>query len=780
MRSPPVPAADPRRLPRKLGATVLAAGLALGLFVALSGLGTGLEELLRLGRNALLSRPASGKVVLVEIDARSIKAYDRWPWPRHLHARAIDALSNAGAAQIAFDTDFSARSTPAEDAALARATAASRSPVILPTFSQAAAQGSSAIVENLPLPELRDAALLGAVNVRPDPDGAVRQFPTGVVTDGVPRPSVAVMLADGAGAERAAHVGQAFPIDGAIDPASIPRYSYVDLLEHRVPAAAIRGRNVLIGATAVEMGDRYSVPGHGMLPGALVQLLATETLIQGSAPISHGAWGPLLLLIVVLGGGLCAASYRSHALLFAGAGLMLLALPLGFEAGHWGTVSVAPALLMLAGAGIATIAARVSQALLAARMIDPETRLANGRALRARQAPAGSSVIILRIANYGDVVNVLGQRRAADLILRTAERLGMMAPGAIHRITAGALGWIAPTGDLDRQAEQVEAGVALFNQPIEIDGRALRLVPAFGLAVAQGDLSDALDRALAAADRAAAKGQRWERHSDDIDRASDWKLTLASELDAAMASGEIWVAYQPKVDMHTDTITCAEALVRWHHPQRGAIPPESLVALVEENGRIADFTLHVLNRALADRDNWARAGVNLGVAVNVSALLPADPHFVGQVRDALAHYPGAAQHLTLEITESATMREGPAVQAALEALVAMGITISIDDYGTGQSTLSYLKALPAREIKIDKGFILQLDTSRSDQLMVRSTIALAHELGYRVVAEGVETAAILAVLREAGCDVAQGWLYGKPMPSAELLNLVMAKAQLAA
>jgi EAL domain-containing protein (putative c-di-GMP-specific phosphodiesterase class I)/CHASE2 domain-containing sensor protein len=745
-----------------------------GLF-ALFSLGSGLEQGLQLARNGLLSHPASGKVALIEMDARSFKAFNHWPWSRQLHARAVDALQRGGAGQIAFDVDFSARSNAADDAAFAAAIARSQSPVILPTFRQAAAQGSLLFTENLPLPELRNGALLGSVNVSPDPDGFVRSNPYGVITAGVPRPSIAAMLAEATGKAE-----QSFPIDGAIDAATIPRYSYLDLVEGRVPASAIKGRNFLIGATAVEMGDRYAVPGKGVIPGALVQLLAAETLIQHSAPVDHGAgWG-------LLGVALALLLFRprlprhSEAAFYVGICALLLMVPLVLESTRMGTISVVPALIALGIAGATDAVYRVLTALHEGRMIDPETGMPNARALGLAQPGPDGSVIVLRVVNFADVSAVLGTRRAADLMRRLAERLSVMAEGPISRVGPGVLGWLGSGGDFDLQSAQLEAGVALFNQPIEIDGRALRLVPAFGLAAIEGDAGQALERAQAAADRAAAKSQRWECHSAEIDKASDWKITLASELDAAMASGEIWVAYQPKAAIATGQFTSAEALVRWQHPQRGAIPPENLVALVEENGRISDFTMFVLNRALADRDCWARAGMDLSIAVNVSALLPADPAFVDNVRAVVADYPGAAGKLILEITESATMREGDAVRAALEQLVAMGITISIDDYGTGQSTLTYLKQMPAREIKIDKSFVTNLVASRSDQLMVRSTIELAHELGYRVVAEGVENEAILALLREAHCDIAQGWLFGKPMRSPDLLNLLLARQSRAA
>ena len=376
----------------------------------------------------------------------------------------------------------------------------------------------------------------------------------------------------------------------------------------------------------------------------------------------------------------------------------------------------------------------------------------------------------MRIANYSDALNVLGYDQMGELMCRTAERLRAVTDQPIHRVEPNALGWADPLPAGEEQSGQIDAGIALFNQPIEVAGRQLRMVPAFGLAPSDCGMGVAMDRALMAADRAIAKASRKEWYGLGDAEESDWRLTLASEVDAAMASGEIFVVYQPKYDISRQQITAAEALVRWKHPTRGMIPPESLISLVEDCDRIVDLTMHVLARALADQAQWLRAGLDLNVAINVSALLPTDARFMHGVKALLNANPTAAGRLTLELTESATITEADAVVIALEHLCALGITLSIDDYGTGQSTLTYLKRLPAREIKIDKSFIMALDSNRSDQLMVCSTIALAHELGYKVVAEGVESLAILNLLAEAGCDVAQGWHIGRPMASAALIE----------
>ena len=747
------------------------AAFGVGLAASLAGTGQGVEQNLQIWRNAMLSHPASGKVALIEIDARTLHTYDSWPLPRGLYGRAIAALDRAGASTAAFDVDFSSRSQPLQDAAFADAIGAAHMPVVLPTFRQSASQHGPEEIENLPLPALREHAQLASVNIAPDEDGVVRESPYGVVTAGVARPALAAMLANAPG-----NIGKSFPIDGAIDVATIPRISFADLVAGKVPTDQIQGRSFVIGATAVEIGDRYAVPGHGVIPGALVQLMAAETLIGHSAPTDRGPALPLALLAGLLLARGIVKKARHPAVTAAAAG-MILALPLVMQAMRVGAVHVVPALLGMAVLAIGDVAMAMLNKLRETRLTDGLTGMPNGRALREKMSQARSKgeafghLVVLRFANYADTRAVLDEAQIGTLMQATARRLAVVTSRTIHRVEPNALAWQEFSENEEDLAEQIEAGAALFNAPAVIDNRPVRIVPAFGIARAKGLGSRALDRALVAADQALAQGVRWQWYVAGTAEASDWRLALAAEIDAAMASGAIHPLYQPKYDLHRKQITAAEALVRWSHPTRGAIPPESLVALLEQNGRIADLTLHMLQQALTDQAVCARAGVDLNIAVNISALLPTDVVFMRDAEALLAANPEGARHLTLEITESAQMIHTAAVALALERLTALGVSISIDDYGTGQSTLSYLKNLPASEIKIDKSFVTGMSTSRSDELMVRSTIALAHQLGYKVVAEGVETEAVLDILADAGCDTAQGWLVGRPMVLSSLIAL---------
>lgn len=271
--------------------------------------------------------------------------------------------------------------------------------------------------------------------------------------------------------------------------------------------------------------------------------------------------------------------------------------------------------------------------------------------------------------------------------------------------------------------------------------------------------------------RRARREEAAERAAQQARGEADWQSSLLAELETAMANGEVWNAYQPKLDIASGRIAGAEALVRWDHPQRGPIAPGRFLPLVEAHDRARDLTLNVLARALADAAEWRRAGLEIGVAINVSATLLLDASFAVLLEREILAARLPAQQVTLEITESAAVTDCAHARAALASWHALGLNISIDDYGTGRSTRACLRALPASELKIDKSFVADIAIDRRVAIMVRATIAAAHALGMKVVAEGVEDEACLARLADLGCDTAQGGHIGTPMPAPQLAAL---------
>jgi EAL domain-containing protein (putative c-di-GMP-specific phosphodiesterase class I) len=251
-------------------------------------------------------------------------------------------------------------------------------------------------------------------------------------------------------------------------------------------------------------------------------------------------------------------------------------------------------------------------------------------------------------------------------------------------------------------------------------------------------------------------------------------MSLLARLDQAIDNGELWVAYQPKVDCRTSKVIGAEALVRWTHPDKGQVYPDQFIAAAEQGGRIERLTYFVLDEAIAAASEINRNGERFTVAVNLSVLLLNSATLVPTVKALLRKHKVEPGLLTLEVTETSTMGSVADQLTNLHQLAQMGVELSIDDYGTGFSTLEYLRRIPASEIKIDRSFVSMLGSSQSDRIMVNSTIQLAHSLGRKVVAEGVENEEILDALQRMKCDIVQGYLFGRPVPLAELVERLSA------
>jgi EAL domain-containing protein (putative c-di-GMP-specific phosphodiesterase class I)/CHASE2 domain-containing sensor protein len=756
-----------RRMPRWLALTGIAF---LGLFLLVSGIGTAFDQSLQALRFSLRSHPASGEVHVVEIDARSLQHIARWPWPRSVHAQLVDRLREAGARSIAFDVDFSSPTDVDQDRAFAAALERAQGNVILPTFRQTAGSGTGGYVDNLPIGMLADRAFLGAVNIVPDADGSVRRMLLGVETAGTARPSLPSLTAGAA-----ATIGEEFDIDYAVDPRTIPRHSVIDILDGRLRKGALEGKRVIVGATAIEMGDRYTVPRHGVLHGVVIQAIAAETLLKGRVPQRWGGLLPLVAAFLIVA-AIGRAPRPRHLLLVGAAMVALLGAPLVAEM-QGVSFAIAPALAVLLCGAVIAIASIAAEREQRRHTTDAGTGLPNLLALDAAlKAKGPANIVVAHIDNFAVIASGLGGDAVAQLMLQVAARLRRSCtPGPIYRTDTASLAWIEATEDETSLDGRLEHAAALMRAPVDVD-RPVDVSLTFGLAPATRRVGRSAHEMVAdaelAAGHAARRGGRWQKFTDQDGEEANWQLSLLAELDMALANGEVWNAYQPKFDVASGRIIGVESLVRWNHRDRGPIGPDRFIPVIEANGRAADLTLHVLRQALDDARTWAAQGHPIGVAVNVSATLLADHGFIETVREALSDGVVAAERVTIEVTESAAMLDPDRAIAALESWRALGINISIDDYGTGQSSLAYLQRLPATELKIDKSFVQTIAEDRRNAIMVRSTVAMAHELGMKVVAEGVEDAECLRLLAEMHCDTAQGFFVGRPMSADALAALL--------
>jgi EAL domain-containing protein (putative c-di-GMP-specific phosphodiesterase class I) len=316
--------------------------------------------------------------------------------------------------------------------------------------------------------------------------------------------------------------------------------------------------------------------------------------------------------------------------------------------------------------------------------------------------------------------------------------------------------------------------LAAFEQPLQLDDHKVDLSAGLGIAVwpQHAGEADALlshaEVAMYAAKRRTAGAQVYD---PAVDTASAANLSLLSELRQAVEGGELRLYLQPKIAIADGSVCGAEALVRWQHPTRGLVPPMQFIPFAEQTGFIRQLTLWIFEQAAAEQVELALLGVRR-VSVNLSTRDLLDPELPDKLEAILRRHRALAEGFCLEITESAIMDDPQRAEATLNRLAERGYKLSIDDFGTGYSSLAYLKRLPVHELKIDKSFVMAMESDEGDAKIVRSTIDLAHNLGLSVVAEGVENEAVLTLLHALDCDEGQGYHMSKPMPAADFCDWV--------
>jgi diguanylate cyclase (GGDEF)-like protein len=393
--------------------------------------------------------------------------------------------------------------------------------------------------------------------------------------------------------------------------------------------------------------------------------------------------------------------------------------------------------------------------------------------------PAGGSraVAVLNIDRLAMINKALGYQVGDRLLREVGDRIAALErpPIMVARLWGARFAFL-----LDIATEECARGFAgavldKLRDPITLDGQRLDLGGSIGIALYPQDGLDAgtllrrAELALAAA-RRRRSGLAFA-HEAGAEPAPE-QLSLIGDMRAAMADGphgaQFLLAYQPKLDLKSGRVNAAEALLRWRHPTRGMVPPVSFIPFAEQTGFIREITPWVLDAAIRQLAQWHADGIDIAVSANLSALDLLDPGLPKRVNALLEFHGVPASRLCLEITESALMDDPALAMAHLEALAALGVKLSIDDYGVGQASLAYLKSLPVNELKLDRSFIAAIDTAPRNAAIVRSTIMLSHALGLSVVAEGVETEEELDWLRAHGCDVAQGYRIAKPLMAAEL------------
>ena len=374
----------------------------------------------------------------------------------------------------------------------------------------------------------------------------------------------------------------------------------------------------------------------------------------------------------------------------------------------------------------------------------------------------------LGFSAFAALKSELAARLAAD---RDPDDLGVIAPGG--------LGLLVDCDQVDDQGEDVLLNLALslreaLSAPVRVGGLDIDVTVTVGAAVfrqADGvpDVEAVIKHALVAVEQARMNRKPFARFDQSLSGDPARNLALMSRMKAAIANGEITMHYQPKLNLRTGRYESAEALMRWTDPERGYIPPDAYIPFAEETGHIRELTGWCLERVLIDQVALAKAGHGVHVAVNISSVLLTDSGFAARAAQ-LAGQSRAG--LTFEVTETAIMADVDSAVRTLEMWKRAGVKVSIDDYGSGHSSLAYLKRLPASELKLDRVFVKDVCSSQRDRMLVKSTVDLAHNLGLTLTAEGVEDHETLSVLKLMGCDSAQGFGLCRPGGVLEIIEFL--------
>jgi diguanylate cyclase (GGDEF)-like protein len=392
------------------------------------------------------------------------------------------------------------------------------------------------------------------------------------------------------------------------------------------------------------------------------------------------------------------------------------------------------------------------------------------------------AVLMLDLDRFKHVNDVLGHSFGDALLREVAHRLEsvlLRRGDSVARLGGDEFAVLLRGQDITQARVIAERLRQALEVPMQVERQAIDMSAGIGVAAYPEHADNAellLSRVEIAMYTAKLRHVGVMLYDATIDQKSQDTLSMLSELRRAVEGDELVLYFQPKLALADGAITGVETLVRWVHPQRGFVPPGDFIPFAEQTGFITDITQWVMRKSVQQAARWQAEGLDLSIAVNLSTRDLMDIELPQRFAEMLARERVEAGRFCLEITESAIMDDPQRALSTLDRLHAMGFRLSIDDFGTGYSSLAYLKRLPVDELKIDRSFVSGVETDRDDAVIVRSTIDLGHNMGLKVVAEGIENEAIWRHLRAAGCDVGQGYFMSKPIPATQLAEW-MAKWQ---
>ncbi|MGV3582877.1 MAG: EAL domain-containing protein [Methylophilus sp.] len=386
------------------------------------------------------------------------------------------------------------------------------------------------------------------------------------------------------------------------------------------------------------------------------------------------------------------------------------------------------------------------------------------------------SVLVMNLDRFKQINNVLGHDFGNQLLHAVSIRISQVFRkdnDVVARISGDEFSVLLPSTDANLAVNIAQKLLQAFEKPIQIDDNSVDITAGIGIAsypTHSNQIEQLLSFAEIAMQVSKVKKSGPVIFEPSFDVGSNVNLTLASELKKSIQNNELMLYVQPKINLKTKMVASVEALIRWKHPVRGMVFPDQFIPFAEQTGLVRDITLWMIEEASKVSAQWIEKGVNIPIAVNISARDLIDSDFPNKVTDILNRTGSNTSLISLEVTESSIMDDPHRAKQTLLHLSEMGIKLAIDDFGTGYSSLSYLKELPVSELKIDKSFVMHIEDNLNDRIIVSSTIELAHNMGLHVVAEGVENIEVWKFLEGMNCDYGQGYFMSKPISVTDFEN----------
>ncbi|MDG6077813.1 GGDEF domain-containing protein [Erythrobacter litoralis] len=560
---------------------------------------------------------------------------------------------------------------------------------------------------------------------------------------------------------------QEFPINYGIEPSKFLR---IDANSIRTEKPGFwKGKTAIIGPTPSRYSQTSTAPKGDILSRTFPSIYAAETLIRNSySEISADRL--LFVCLITFAIGVFALNEKRHrTILYAAFPLLLIALTAAsifFEL----RLSVSYSFTFLALFFALRSREKWKRKLT---LFDAETGLPRLRALEHRLQSAedlNGHVIIARIHGFEQVLKTLSHDEHVDYVLKLVERLKASDAELTIYTDSHLLGWHTNEASFPDIKEHLEGLRAIFAAPVMVGRHVFDVGITFGVAAKGEDGRSSLAAAIAAAEETSEAFRPIALAQSRMDGDDLWDLSLRAKIDEAMAAGQIYCVYQPKIDVETQSISGVEALVRWHDPERGYISPVHFIAQCEKAGRMEYLTRYVLQSACNAGQLMHFRGMPFTMSVNISATQMTDMKIVEMVRNVIEATGFNPSFLMLEITETARIGDLSAAEMILEELKGLGVQISIDDFGVGAANFENFLKLPFDELKIDRIFTAEIASSHKARAIVASLVALGRSAGVKVVAEGAEDDETIRILTEIGCTQIQGFGFCRPLPLAKLLE----------